>query len=93
MFRLKNKIHQLFLKRKLTKEESIILKAVNKKYGSHTNDKLYFIKNNKLSSLKSSAMLMVWGENNDGPIVHLTNISDLLLSNEMGVDEISETQF
>lgn len=82
------------MERELTIPEKIILNAVIEKYGKNDKDELFFIdENNSLHASKLSAIIQVWGNEGDGPWVHLTNVASFLTDGTMTIDEIKNTQF
>ena len=84
---------QLWLRRPLTKDENIILAAVHEKYGASPRDVLFFVHEEKpLLPVRSSAVLQVWGNDGDGPWVHLTNLAGFLVGGHMTLPEIKSTQ-
>ena len=84
---------QYLLRRPLLEDELIILEAVREKYPQHPNDIIFFVREKKpLLPVKSSALIAVWGNDGNGPWVHLTNIAGFMRDG-MTLDEIKQTQF
>ena len=71
--------------RDLTEHEQAIVKLCQSKYGSSNRDKLFFLDSGE-------AMLQVWGNDGDGPWVHLTNLGSWLADGSMTEQEIAEGQ-
>jgi len=80
------------LRRRLLAEEGAILAAVREKYPAHPKDRIFFIKEQKpLLAVRSSAMIQVWGENGNGPWVHLTNLAGFM-KDGMSIEDIKASQ-
>ena len=71
--------------RALTDEENVILRLAKEKYGASDRDEIFFLED-------GSAILQVWGENGDGPWMHVTNIASFLVDGLLDEAEIKETQ-
>ena len=90
--RIMNIFRQPQFNRSLREDELIILKAIREKYPEHPKDEIFFIKEKEsLLPVKSSAMIQVWGNNGDGPWIHITNLAGFM-ANGMTIDDIKETQ-
>ncbi len=93
MRRILERLRQFWLRRRLVEDELVILKAVREKYPAHPKDVIFFVSEEKpLLSVRSSALLQVWGSNGNGPWVHLTNIAGFMRDG-VSLDEIKRTQF
>jgi hypothetical protein len=93
MNRIGDTLRQWILKRPLTADEIAILAAVRDIYPAHPKDEIFFIKEAQpLLPVRSSAQMIVWGTNGEGPWVHLTNLAGLLRHGIMTLQEIKETQ-
>lgn len=85
-------IRQWRLRRPLLEEERVVLNIVREKYPAHPKDSIFFIEEEKpLLPVRSSAMIEVWGDNGNGPWVHLTNLAGFVRDG-MTLEELKETQ-
>lgn len=73
------------MSRELTAGEKEIIRICNEKYGADPRDKVSFFPTGE-------AVMLVWGDNGDGPFVHLTNIASMLDDGVLSREEIRETQ-
>ena len=53
---------------------------------------MFFIKKKPILPVKSSAMIIVWGNNGDGPWIYITNLAGFLV-NGMTLEEIKKHNF
>jgi hypothetical protein len=91
--RIINIFRRKSLSRNLREDELVILNAVREKYPEHPKDEIFFINEKApLLPVNSSAMIQVWGNNGDGPWIHITNLAGFM-ADGMTIDEIKETQF
>ena len=91
--RILEALRQWFLKRPLTDDEMAILAAVRDIYPAHPRDEIFFITEAEpLLPVTSSALMIVWGTDGEGPLVHLTNLAGFLQEGIMTLQEIKETQ-
>ena len=71
--------------RDLTEHEQAIVRLCHQKYGASERDELFFLD-------EGEAMVQVWGNDGDGPWVHLTNLGSWLADGSMSEREIIEGQ-
>ena len=71
--------------RNLTNNEKIILRLAKEKYGASDRDELSFLED-------GSATFQVWGDDGDGPWMHISNIASFLEDGLLDESEMKETQ-
>jgi hypothetical protein len=92
MRRVFDAFRQWMLRRALLDEERTVLNVVREKYPAHPRDVIFFVEEKKpLLPVRSSALIQVWGQNGEGPWVHLTNLAGFMRDG-MTLDEIKRTQ-
>jgi hypothetical protein len=72
------------MKRELTEFESTVIRLCQEKHGSSDRDEVFFLESGE-------AVFQSWGNNGDGPWVHLTNLA-AWLEEGLSETEIQETQ-
>ncbi len=89
---IRNKFRRQSPSRKLRDDELLVLAAIREKYKEHPKDEIFFIEeDDPLLPVTCSAMIQVWGENGDGPWIHITNLAGFM-ADGMTIDEIKATQ-
>lgn len=92
MARLNERFRNLFLRRSLLAEEKIVLAVVRENYPAHPKDRILLLKEpTPLLPVRSSALIQAWGNDGNGPWVHITNLSGFL-NQGVSLADVKESQ-
>ncbi len=71
--------------RPLTDSEKLIIELVQKKHGKSKKDSMFFLED-------GSVIYEAWGDEGNGPWVHLSNLASWYSSGDLSLEEIYESQ-